>query len=111
MSLVRHRLSAFAEWLCKGEQPELIYFSDDYVCAGALAAFAAANVRVPDDVRVVTWSNLGNGPFYATELTRGEMDPQGDADKVATAVLARIEGRPGDFPPTLGPVFRRGSTL
>ena len=91
--------------------PDLVYFSDDYLCVGALAAFVAAGIRVPDDVRVVTWANSGNGPFYATELTRTEMDPQGDADKVATAVLARLEGRPGDFPPTLGPVFWKGATL
>ena len=91
--------------------PDLVYFSDDYLCVGALAAFVAAGIRVPDDVRVVTWANRGNGPFYVTELTRTEMDPQGDADKIATAVLARLEGRSGDFPPTLGPVFRRGATL
>ena len=91
--------------------PDLVYFSDDYLCVGALAAFVAAGIRVPDDVRVVTWANSGNGPFYAKELTRTEMDPQGDADKIATAVLARLENRPGDLPPTLGPVFRRGATL
>ena len=91
--------------------PDLVYFSDDYLCVGALAAFVAAGIRVPDDVRVVTWANLGNGPFYAKELTCNEIDPEGDAVKVATAVLARLEGRPGDLPPTLGPVFRRGATL
>ena len=78
---------------------------------GALAAFVAAGIRVPDDVRVATWATSGNGPFYAKELTRTEMDPQGDADKIATAVLARLENRPGDFPPTLGPVFIKGATL
>ncbi len=102
---------AFAAWLRKEKQPDFIYFSDDYLCLGALAAFVAAGIRVPDDVRVATWANSGNGPFYAKELTRTEMDPQCDADRIATAVLARLEGRPGDFPPTLGPVFRRGATL
>ena len=77
----------------------------------AIAAFVAAGIRVPEDVRVATWANRGNGPFYAKELTRTEMDPQGDADKVATAVLARLEDRSDNFPPTLGPVFRRGATL
>ena len=91
--------------------PDLIYFSDDYACTGALAAFGAAGVRVPEDVRVVTWANKGNEPVFAKELSRMEMDPEGDADKVAAAVLAQLEGRPGDFPPTLGPVFRRGATL
>ena len=95
----------------KGDLPDLFYFSDDYLCVGALAAFVAAGIRVPGDVRVATWANRGNGPFYAMELTCAEMDPQGDADKVATAVLARLEDRPGDLPQTLGPVFKKGATL
>ena len=102
---------AFTAWLRKEKRPDFIYFSDDYICVGALAAFGAAGMRVPEDVRVATWANRGNGPFYATELTRAEMDPQDDADKIATAVLARLEDRSGGFPPTLGPVFRRGATL
>ena len=116
---------AFAKWLdgrarCpqraaaawgQAALPDLIYFSDDYLCVGALAAFAEAGVRIPQDVRVVTFANKGNGPVSATELTRNEMDPQGDADKIATAVLERFECRTGDLPPTLGPVFQRGATL
>ena len=31
----------------------------------AIAAFVAAGIRVPEDVRVATWANRGNGPFYA----------------------------------------------
>ena len=100
------RLSRSRAWL-----PDLIYFSDDYVCAGALAAFAAKGVRVGEDVRVATWANLGIGPVFANELTRLEMDPQSDADKVASAVLAKLEADADAFQLTLGPVFRRGATL
>lgn len=100
------RLSRSRAWL-----PDLIYFSDDYVCAGALAAFAAKGVRVGEDVRVATWANLGIGPVFAKELTRLEMDPQSDADKVASSVLAKLEADTGPFKLTLGPVFRRGATL
>ena len=104
---------AVAERLEKGaiDLPDLIYFHDDHACTGALAALAAAGLRVPEDVRIATWSNLGNGPIYARELTRAEMDPLGDADKVAAAVLAWLEGSSGAFPLTLGPTFRRGETL
>ena len=104
---------AFAAKLAKPRKrlPDLVYFSDDHACTGALAAFAAAGVRVPEDVRVATWSNLGNGPVFAKELTRMEMDPEGDAEKVASAVLAQLEGRDGAFPLTLGPAFRKGATL
>ena len=100
------KLAKSCSWL-----PDLIYFSDDHACTGALAAFAAARVRVPEDVRVATWSNLGNGPVFAKELARMELDPESDAEKFADAILARLEGRPGALHLTLGPVFRKGATL
>ena len=99
------------ETLPQTSLPDLIYFSDDHACTGALAAFAAAGVRVPEDVRVATWSNLGNGPVFAKDLARMEIDPESDAEKFAAAILARLECRPGAFPLTLGPVFRKGDTL
>ena len=104
---------AFAARLAKSRAwlHDLLYFSDDYDCAGALAAFAAAGIKVPGDVRVATWANLGNGPVFARELSRMEMDPEGDAGKVADAILAQLEGRPGDFPLTLAPKFQKGATL
>lgn len=102
---------AFLKSLPQTSLPDLIYFSDDHACTGALAAFAAAGVRVPEDVRVVTWSNLGNGPVFAKDLARVEMDPESDAEKFAAAILAQLEGRPDAPPLTLGPVFRKGDTL
>lgn len=102
---------AFAEWLGRCALPDLIYFSDDHACTGALAAFAARGVRVPEDVRIATWSNLGNGPVFAKELTRMEIDPEGDAEKFAAALLAHLEGRHDAFPFTLVPTFRKGATL
>jgi DNA-binding LacI/PurR family transcriptional regulator len=100
------RLSKSWTWF-----PDLIYFSDDYACVGALAAFAEAGVKVPGDVRIATWSNAGNNPVFAKELTRTEMDPEADAAKLATALLAHLEGHPAAFPSTFGPTFRRGATL
>ena len=92
-------------------RPDLIYFSDDHACTGALAAFAAAGVRIPDDVRIATWSNRGNGPVFSKTLARLEIDPEGDAEKFSDALLAHLEGRPGAFPLTLVPTFRKGATL
>ena len=101
---------AFAA-LPRADLPDLIYFSDDHACTGALAAFAAEGVRVPEDVRVATWSNLGNGPVFSKPLTRMEIDPEADAGKFAAALLAQLEGRSGSFPVVLAPVFRKGTTL
>ena len=103
---------AFAERISKSRKwlPDLIYFSDDHACVGALAALTAAGVRIPEDVRVVTWSNTGNEPVYAKELTRIEMDPESDAGKFADSILAHLEGCAGAFPITLVPEFRKGET-
>jgi DNA-binding LacI/PurR family transcriptional regulator len=104
---------AFAAKLAKSRNwlPDLIYFSDDYVCAGALAAFADAGVRIPEDVRVVTWANRGNCPVHTKPLARMEMDPENDAKKVAAALVDCLEGRGGVFPLTLGPVFKVGKMV
>ena len=102
---------AFVEWLDEKRMPDLIYFSDDHACTGALAALSAGGVRVPEDVCIATWSNLGNGPVFAKELTRMEIDPEADAEKFADALLAHLEGRPDAFPLTIGPTFRKGATL
>ena len=105
---------AFAEWLmgrARAALPDLIYFSDDHACTGALAALAAAGVRVPEDVSIATWSNLGNGPVFAKPLARLEIDPEGDAETFAAALLAHLEGGTDAFPVTLVPTFRRGATL
>ena len=101
---------AFAA-LPRSALPDMIYFSDDHACTGALAAFAAAGVRIPDDVRIATWSNRGNGPVFSKTLARLEIDPEGDAEKFSDALLAYLEGRPGAFPLTLVPTFRKGATL
>ena len=45
------------------------------------------------------------------ECTRMEMNPQGDAEKVADAIIAHLEGGSGAFPVMLSPAFRRGETL
>lgn len=107
----------FLEWLRPKKYrniqglPDLIYFSDDHACTGALAAFAAAGIRVPEDVRVATWSVLGAGPVFAKDLARLELDPEGDAAKVSSVVLAQLEGSQSELPLTLGPIYRNGATL
>ena len=91
--------------------PDLIYFSDDFACAGALAAFAEMGIKVPEDVRVATLANRGNEPVYARDLCRLEMTPDADAAKFADALIARLEGRDAAFPATFGPTFVKGGTL
>lgn len=92
--------------------PDLIYFSDDHICTGALVALSGAGVRVPEDVGVATWANLGDAPVFINDLTRLEMDPEADASRVAEYCISVSDGsgRMPD-PPVLAPYFVSGETV
>ena len=91
--------------------PDLFFFLDDYVAKGALMALVASGVRIPDDVKVLTFSNKGNGPVYVKDLARIELDPIARGDAIADFVVSRLKGcevAPHPLPP---PVFIKGETL
>ena len=73
----------FAARLASGKPlPDLFYFSDDYLCIGALAAMQKAGVAVPGDVRIATWANAGNVPVCACLPARIMLDPAASAEKI-----------------------------
>lgn len=86
--LFERQLSRGRAWL-----PDVIYFSDDYVAQAALVLMLAQGVRVPEDVRVVTWANKGHVPVFPKTLTRMEYDPVEAGATVAERILARLESR------------------
>ena len=91
--------------------PDLFFFLDDYVARGALMALAASGVRIPEDVKVLTLANRGNGPVYVKDLARIELDPIACGDAVADFVASRLKGcvaAPPQLPP---PAFIVGETL
>ena len=106
-------MEAFAKRLSKGRSwlPDAFYFSDDYVASGALKALVAAEVKIPDDVRVVSWSNRGNGPVFPFPLMLAQIDPQSDGCAVAETALACLDarraqtGKASDL--VIGPTFRK----
>jgi len=85
----------FEKLLAKGPSvlPDLLYFSDDYVCQGAMLALARHGIEAPRDVKVVTWSNCGNGPYYIRPLARVELDPRAQAQTLAGRLLPYLAGR------------------
>ena len=85
------RLGLGAGWL-----PDVLFFTDDYVARGAITALSEYGLRIPDDVRVVTWANRGNGPVMRLPLTRMEMDPIAHGETVARCVVTYL--RDGGFP-------------
>lgn len=103
---------AFVDFLKSGKPlPDVFYFSDDYLCAGALAALSDAGIRAPKDVRIATWANHGNVPIYARPLSRIELDPWKDAEDTYAFCRAVLSGERGVKPSILAPAWIAGETL
>ena len=85
------RLGRGTEWL-----PDVLFFTDDYVARGAITALYEHGIRIPDDVRVVTWANRGNGPVMRLPFTRMEMDPIAHGETIAHCVVSYLKD--GGFP-------------
>ncbi len=78
--------------------PDVILFDDDYIATGGIVALLEAGLRIPDDVRVVTYSNRGNELVTAVPLARIEIDPETWAEAVANYVLAQLAGHRAPVP-------------
>lgn len=92
-------------------KPDLLFLADDYVASGALTAMLARGVRVPEDVRVVSFANTGLGPVYVRPVSRLAVDPREVAVLFAMAVTEFVEK--GVFPSVLRLPLRyvEGETL
>ena len=112
-TVCRRTLGLFETWLSRkrGVLPDLFYFTDDHVATAALQALMHHVVRIPEDVRVVTWENVGLGPVFHRSLTRFSFDPVASGHKVAEvveALLLRNEALKGCV---LAPDYVRGETF
>ena len=103
---------AFVDLLKSGKPlPDAFYFSDDYFCAGALAALSDAGIRAPQDVRIATWANKGNVPVYARPLSRIESDPWKDAEETYAFCRGILSGQAPDKTLALAPTWVEGETM
>jgi len=72
----RATISFFFKYIDRRKSlPDLIYFTDDHAAEAGLLALALRGIKVPEDVRVVSWSNKGLAPVYAMSVARMEVDP------------------------------------
>ena len=90
--------------------PDVILFDDDYLAFGGIDALLEAGLRIPDDVRIVTWSSKGNEPALGVSLARLENDLDASADAVSDYVLTLLAGR-RRAPPHLKVRFIPGESL
>ena len=90
--------------------PDLILFTDDYVAFGGLMALAELQIRVPEDVMLLTMANKGFAPVFPVSLAQVVIDPKANGAAIADAALARLEGRRRVLP-LPKPVFVPGDSL
>ena len=101
----------FAKGKASAKLPDLFYFDDDFVADAALSAMAYAGVKVPEDVRVVAFSNAGLGPCFPVPLARVVMDPFAAGRTVARAAISYLSGKGMPDDAVIEPVYVRGESF
>ena len=101
----------FAKGKSQANLPDLFYFDDDVVADAALSAMAYAGVKVPEDVRVVAFSNAGLGPCFPVPLARVVMDPFAAGRTVARAAISYLSGKGSLDDAVIEPVYVRGASF
>ena len=109
----RAAFHAFSRRLADGRAwlPEVLYFTDDYLCYGAMTAMLTHGVRVPEDVRVATLAIRSGLRTFKTSLSRIEYDMLAMSEVISDSLLEYL--RAGVFPPdvSVGPAWRVGGSF
>ena len=111
---VQGAVAAFSRRFAKGRGrlPDLFYFADDHLATGAFLVLPQFGVRIPDEVKVVSWGNAGYGPVFCRSVARMEMDPVADGEAVAAFAADWLEGnRKPAGKVVLSPRFVDGETF
>lgn len=95
----------------KGALPDLIYFNDDYLAAGALISFARHGVRFPDDTRFVSLATKGFEPVWWQEVTRIEWDWFAQGEEIARRTIEFLESRTERIDARISPTYIVGDTF
>ena len=76
--------------------PDIFVFIDEYRAMGGALALYEAGVKIPEDVKFVTVSNVGNGPVLRKGVSRIEYDPFKNGRRIADLLLEFLAT--GEFP-------------
>ena len=96
--------------LRSGKLPDVLLLTDDSIAQVVLFALAEHQVRVPEDVRVVSHVNKGLRWLWPRQLARLEMDPQDCGRSIAKAICGYLRtGQAIDI--QIGTVWREGGSF
>lgn len=82
----------FKEFWATSEHPRAMFFYDDALCDIALRAILELRINVPEDLAIVTQSNVGRRFHFPIPITSVEFDPIGVA-QAAWAMLKKLSAR------------------
>ena len=86
-------LVAMRDYLRSGKKlPSLLLALDDYIAAGMLTALLSAGLKIPEDIRLVSFSVRGHGPILGKPVTRIELDPLAHADTLVSGIKSVLAG-------------------
>ena len=95
----------------RSDFPELLLFWNSFFTQGAMMAFLANGIKIPEDVKVVALSNAGVGPVYIKRFTRFEIDPADAGQKIGDFALAILTRGRIPRPPQIKPHYVIGETF
>ena len=91
--------------------PEILLFWNSFFTQGAMMAFLANGINIPEDVKIVTLSNSGVGPVYIKPFTRFEIDPADAGQKIGDFALTVLAKKRTPNPPQIVPQYIFGETF
>ncbi|OIJ64491.1 LacI family DNA-binding transcriptional regulator [Streptomyces mangrovisoli] len=110
ISITGARTAAEAALATPGPRPTAVICDDDQLAAGAYKAVRRLGLRIPDDISVTGFDDLGLATAVDPELTTVRLDAELFGERGMKALLAVLDGRTpdvGDIPVHL---VTRGST-
>ena len=108
--IVRCSCEAFAA-MPRKRIKDLFLFWNSFLTQGAITAFLSRGIHLPEDVKVVTFSNTGAGPVYTKPFTRFEVDPVKASEKVGNFALTVLAKGRIPRPPKISPQYIFGATF
>lgn len=90
-------------WTANREKPDGLLVMDDFLFRDAAAAILDMNVRVPEDLKVVTHANKGAEILYPFPVTGLVVDPDLTALRMVEMLQTLLKGKTPENPRTFYP--------
>lgn len=91
--------------------PDLFLFMDDFAATAALMAMSVRGVRIPEDVKVASWVNVGVGIPYPKTMAGFYFDLRGAGIRLARYALDILNGQSPPADATIEIEYRDGETF